>query len=169
MPTNGTDWRSEELSGLTRHIASTHHSYLHRQLPLLVSLLTAHVRQYWLKHPELLKAHTLLHQLRAAIDQHLIKEETVGFPLVEAYDLDQTKRLTPFANSINGHIAEHAAIGELLQQIRVTLWDYRVPEDIGVEVAFTCGLLEELEKDLAEHVHLEDDILFPRVRALAEG
>ncbi|MCC6262365.1 MAG: hemerythrin domain-containing protein [Bryobacterales bacterium] len=160
-----TDWRSAELSSLTQHIASTHHAYLNRQLPLIASLLTAHVRQYWLKHPELLKAHTLFFQFQAAVEQHLIKEETVGFPLVEARGQDPAKSLAPFVNSINGHIAEHAAIRGLLHEIREALWDFQAPESIGGEVAYTCRLLTELEKDMAEHVHLEDDILFPRVRA----
>lgn len=163
-----TDWRSAELSGLTRHITSTHHAYLNRQLPLIAALLTAHVRQYWLKRPELLKAHALFYQLQAGVEQHLIKEETVGFPLVEAHGRDQSKPLTPFVNAIDGHLAEHAAIGELLQQIRAALWDYHAPDDLGGEVAYTCKLLQELEKDMAEHVHLENDILFPRVRALGE-
>lgn len=165
--TNDNAWREAPLGRLTDHIVGIHHAYLNRELPLIGELLTAHVRQYWLQHPKLLKAHSLFAEVRALVEQHLIKEETAGFPLINAHEKDASKLLAPFVDSIDNHIDEHARVTALFAQVRIALWSYHVPDGVGAEVAYTCARLEQLEKDLAEHIHLENDILFPRVRKIA--
>lgn len=165
--TAATDWQSTSLTALTRHIISTHHAYLNRQLPLLSALLTAHTRAYWRQHPELLQAHRLFHQMKTGLDQHLIKEETAGFPLIQAHEAGAAVSLAPFSGNIPDHEAEHADARATLAQLRHTLWDHQLPADVGAEVQPTLDLLAALDADLETHIHLENDILFPRVRARA--
>lgn len=165
--TSNNSWHSASLSSLTSHVVGTHHAYLYHQLPLLGSLLTAHLRKYWLKHIELLKAHKLFFEMKTAIEQHLIKEETAGFPLVEAWEKDNSRSLVPFLKNIDHHVEEHATVLSLLKEIRQTLWNYQVPEDMGAEVSYTVAELEALEKDLLEHIRLENEILFPRIQEIA--
>lgn len=167
MPTS-TTWQEASLSRLTNHIVSTHHVYLYTQLPLIGNLLTAHLRKYWLKHIELLYAHKLFFEMKVAIEQHLIKEETVGFPLVEVWEKDSSKSLTPFIKNIDHHVEEHAAVLGYLKELREVLWNYQVPAGMGAEVAYTISELEALEKDLLEHIRLEDEILFPQIKKLGE-
>lgn len=167
--TNDEKQQSAALDVLVEHIVSEHHALLHRELPLIGALLTAHVRACWTKHPELLKAHTLFAQLRAQLEQHLIMEETAGFPLISRHAQDPSTSVTPFVNTMDGHLEVHAQVTSLLAQIKATLWNYEVPADLGSEVACTCARLQHITEDLAVHVHLENDILFPRVRAVAQA
>lgn len=161
-----TNWQQVPMGQLTDHILTTHHAFLHRQVPLIAALLLDHVRQSWMKHPEFLAAHALFHNVQAELEQHLIQEETAGFPLIHAHDTDPTVRLDPFANTLDQHLAAHAHVMDLLRQVRERLWNYVAPADLGSEVAFTFGQLQQLEADLREHIHLENDVLFPRVRAI---
>lgn len=167
MSTDTSHWQQASLSSFTDHIVGHHHAYLNRELPLIGELLTAQVRAHWRQHPELLEAHSILGQARALVEQHLIKEETAGFPLLSAHERDASVSIAPFSGSIDGHIAEHARITELFSRLRSTLWDYRAPEGTGPEMAALCDRLGKLHEDLAQHIHLEDEILFPRVRAMA--
>lgn len=159
--TGTTAWQDMPLDHLADHIVSSHHALLNRQLPLVSELLLAHVRRYWRQHPELFEAQRIFAEARIATEQHLIKEETAGFPLLRAHVQDPSKSIAPFTNSIDGHIAEHAKITALFGDLRKALWNYQPPEDLGAEVAHTCELLDEIDRDLEKHIHLENDVLFP--------
>lgn len=162
-----TDWNHTPLGALVDHINITHHSYLHRAMPLLRDLLTAHTRAYWMKHPELFHAHTLFCAFQAALEEHLIQEETAGFPLIHACERDPGKSLAPFTSTIEAHRAAHANALQALANIRQSLWNYRAPGDVGEEVRVTCARLEALAEDLTTHIHLENEILFPRLQSTA--
>lgn len=162
-----TTWQNMPLDQLADHIVASHHALLNRQLPLVSELLLAHVRRYWRQHPELFDAQRIFAEARIATEQHLIKEETAGFPLLRAHARDGSKSIAPFTNSIDGHIAEHAKITSLFGDLRKALWNYRLPDDLGAEVAHTCALLDEIDRDLGEHIHLENDVLFPMARKVA--
>lgn len=163
------EWADVSPSVLMDHIVATHHAYINRQLPLLAGSLLAHAREYWRRYPQFLTAHTEFAVLRAALEQHLLREETTAVPLLAAWSRDSTTSLAPFAGNIDDHIREHAAARGALDKLRETLWGYTSQDGQGPEVAYTFAQLGAFENDLVTHVHLEDDILFPQVRHIADA
>ncbi|HEX7057231.1 MAG TPA: hemerythrin domain-containing protein [Bacilli bacterium] len=159
-------WEQSTLSELIDHIVNTHHAYLNKQMPIISELLTTLLRHHWFEHQELLQAHTLFHQLKAELEQHMIKEETKGFVLIKAYEKEPGQQLELVAKTINAHINEHDSAEKLLAKIREATNNYHIPSDVCDTYNFTFRKIQEMEKDLRQHIHLEDDILFPRMQAL---
>lgn len=161
------EWQQASLNALAEHIVSAHHAYLYRQLPLISAMLAAVTRQHWRRHPQFLKVHALFHRMKAELEQHLMKEETAGFPAIHAYEQAPGAQLTRFIDNIGDHIAEHAGVNRLLGEIRQAAQDYQSPAETGADVEALFAALIELESDLGQHIHLENDILFVRVRQVA--
>ncbi len=161
-----TSWAQVPLSQLVDHIQVKHHTYTVRELNLISALLSEHTRSHWMRHPEFLQAHTLFHQAKTGIEQHLMQEETAGFMLIRAHEKDGKKSLAPFLNTIGMHEEAHSDALSLLRKVKETLWNGKAPEDLDAEVTPTLGRLDALITDLVEHIHLENDILFPRAKAL---
>lgn len=160
------DWTAEKPWHLMDYIVATHHAYLNRQLPLIAQLLTEQTRDHWLRHPEMLGAHSAFYEVWAALQQHLFREETTAVPMLHARERDSSTSMELFQANIDGHIEEHADALAGLAKVRAILWDFKRPEDVGEEMDYTFRLLTELTHDLETHIHLEDDILFDQVRAL---
>ncbi|CAM5779301.1 hemerythrin domain-containing protein [Castellaniella caeni] len=162
--TTDASWQQASMAELANHIVNTHHAYMYRELPLVESLLTAHLRAHWFKHPELLKTHQLFRQMQTELMQHMIKEETGGFSLLNARAQNPEISIQPFVDYIGQHLKDHASVHELLAQIRAALHDYVLPDDLKSDMESTCDRLRQIEADLAQHIHLEDDILFAKCR-----
>lgn len=113
--------------------------------------------------PSLKEVHKLFHNLKMELEQHLIKEEEIEFPLMKE---DEKQENFPGREKILQVIqelkAEHDAAGELLRQLRKVTNDYELPGDACHSYRVAYGKLEELENDIFQHVHLENNILFPR-------
>ncbi len=147
-----TDMAPLVLSG---YINDTHHSYLRKALPELTDILATIVRVHGINHPELYEVYKLFGRLRTELEQHLLKEETMLFPAFEAENEKQEdiKKLTTEI------ISEHEAAGEILISLRSITKDYRLPDDACATFSRAYMLLEELEQDLHQHIHLENNIL----------
>jgi regulator of cell morphogenesis and NO signaling len=136
---------------LTRHIEATHHEYLRHALPEVDELFLKVLKAHGVNHPELFEVYKLFGRLKAELNQHLIKEEALLFPALtrgdEAYAL---------AAEI---MAEHEGAGALLEAMRSVSSDYAVPADACMTYRRVYALLPELEADLHQHIHLENNIL----------
>lgn len=125
----------------------------------------AHVKT----HPELLQINVLFRELGADLETHMTKEERVLFPYVirmeaAAHQLVPLFR-PPFgtvANPVRMMMLEHDRAGELLKKIRKLSADYNAPADACLSYQTLYAALEALERDLHQHIHLENNILFPR-------
>ncbi len=161
-----TDW---SLDFLADYIVNTHHSYVVKTLPDLRSY-AAKVRQvHGDHHPELIRIQVLVEAINAELTSHLVKEEKVLFPyikaLVAANNNTQPLQAAHFGtvqNPINMMEMEHEAAGEYLAEIRGLSNDYTLPEDACASYSLLYRLLEEFEEDLHLHIHLENNILFPK-------
>jgi regulator of cell morphogenesis and NO signaling len=144
-----------EPHALSDYINDTHHSYLRRVLPEITDILATIVRVHGINHPELFEVYKLYGSLRTDLEQHLLKEETMLFPAFEAEKekQDEIRKLT------GEIISEHEAAGEILVKLRSITRDYTLPEDACATFGRAYSLLEELEKDLHQHIHLENNIL----------
>jgi regulator of cell morphogenesis and NO signaling len=151
----GIDYSNMLPSTLTDYIEGTHHSYLRENLPEIAEMLNTVLRVHGKNHKELFELYRIYGNLKTELEQHLLKEEAMLFPLFDEDKLDdnETSRLSAQI------ILEHEAAGKLLAELRRVTNDYCAPEDACTTFVKTYERLEELEKDLHQHIHLENNIL----------
>jgi regulator of cell morphogenesis and NO signaling len=159
-----TDWRQASTSKLIDHILNTHHVYMRRELPQLSDLSTTILRVHGASHGELSQVHRLFHNLKLEIDQHLIKEEEIVFPLLKDYaENPSSSKLTKIVD-LNGELRkEHDGAGDVVKELRKVTDHYSVPSDGCPTYIMTYTKLEDMESNLFQHIHLENNILFPRL------
>ncbi len=163
------NWAEKSLESLSSHIVAKHHAYVKRELPRLAQLADKVVNRHGSTRPELPVITAALMQLDKELTQHLAKEEAVLFPYIAA--LEQSVSIgTPKPRSCFGTVAnpiammtqEHDAAGSLIAEIHRLSGNFTTPEDACPTFhAFYDGL-REFEQDLHQHIHLENNILFPR-------
>lgn len=163
-PASKKDYLSYTNRELIDHIEATHHVYMKKNLPLIGELAAKILRVHGPNHSVLFDVHKLYNLLRTEIEQHLIKEEEVLFPMIKKYDDEKSDDLR---NKILGTIDEleneHDAAGDVLKKIRSITYDYRIPDDVCETYEYTYEKLKEMESDLFSHIHLENNILFKRL------
>jgi regulator of cell morphogenesis and NO signaling len=120
-------------------------------------------------HPELLKVGALFETMCADLKPHMFKEEQVLFPYIVALvQADSQKKPAPFGafgtvnNPIRMMMMEHDTVGEILRELRTLTSEYSTPADGCISYHTFYEALEAFEKDLHQHIHLENNILFPR-------
>ena len=166
------DW---PLDRLIDHIESTHHEYVRAASLRIARYLTRLVAEDGDSHPELVLLNSAFRHLRADLEQHLAKEEEVLFPYVRQLVGDDDRlhgyRASPFGsiqNPIRMMEREHRAAADELLIIEDLTCGYRVPTDGSSTYAVCMSELKAFEADLRRHVHLENDILFPRAAMLEQ-
>jgi regulator of cell morphogenesis and NO signaling len=160
-------WRGGSLTDLAAHVVATHHRYLWDELPLLDALSAKVARVHGERHPELRDTRALVGAFRADLEQHMRKEELVLFPAIER--LEQGVRDFPFgsiSNPIGMMEAEHERDGAILEQLRARTDGYTVPADACASYRTLYERLGRLERDTHEHIHLENNVLFPGAASL---
>src|SRR4051812_6084190 len=159
------NWLSASLTDLCDHIEQTHHHYLKEELPRLAFLTTKVASRHGDKRPALVEVQRVFAGLKAEMDSHMMKEERVLFPLCR--QLDAAEELPDMhcgsvGNPIAVMIREHEDAGDALAQIRALTENYACPQDACNTYRALFDALEHLEHDLHEHVHKENNILFPK-------
>ncbi|MDQ0255826.1 regulator of cell morphogenesis and NO signaling [Evansella vedderi] len=158
------DWTQAPYSDLISHIVQRHHGYLAEELPDLSFYVTKIFRVHGQAHPELAELHRLYHDLKIELEQHMIKEEQVVFPAILQYEEREGQLDRDLAISrIDELEAEHEEAGSLLKRIREVTSDFTLPPGACTTYKMTFKRLEELESDMFQHVHLENNIMFPRL------
>ncbi|HET7697542.1 MAG TPA: iron-sulfur cluster repair di-iron protein [Vicinamibacterales bacterium] len=166
-------WSPETLIG---YVVGTHHAYVRRALPTLLAHTRKLAAAHGTNHPELHEVMRLVEQVAGEMTSHMAKEEQILFPYIaeiaEAADDGRAAPRAPFG-SIDNPIAmmerEHEDAGAAMAEIRRLTGGYTVPADGCTTYRVTFRELEAFESDLHTHVHLENNILFPKARRLAEG
>ncbi|EHK2327831.1 iron-sulfur cluster repair di-iron protein [Clostridium perfringens] len=158
------DWREKSSEELINHIVETHHGETFRLLreidPLMVKVFKVHFSH----NPELLmKVHSLFGKLKCELEEHLLKEENILFPLMIKYDkAKDEKEKKEIEEDIRIIVNEHEAAGDILKELAEVTEDYKVPEWGCISFKLLYDYLHNLEKDLFIHIHKENNILFPR-------
>lgn len=168
-PTEDTDWTKQPLANLASYIVKNHHAYVTREVPRLNDLAGKVVSRHGDTHPELSQIQAKLIELGDELITHQGKEEVVLFPYIaklESFASGNGKKPRDCFGSISHPIAmmtkDHDVAGNLMAEIRSLSRDFTPPENACPTYrAFYAGLLD-FEKDLHRHVHLENNILFPR-------
>jgi regulator of cell morphogenesis and NO signaling len=165
-----TSQRSDNLncsklgsSELIDYIVRTHHGYLRKNLPQISEYVNKVARVHGPYHPELLQVRQWFEALKSDMEQHMEKEENEAFPAVIEYEKDPTEvRKKQLQDILDTLEHEHEGSGDLLRQIREITKEYELPEDACATFQLTYAKLEELEADMFQHIHLENNILFTR-------
>lgn len=152
------------LSDLADYIVNTHHVFDKRILSELGNLVATILRVHGPNHKELFKVHKLFSSLKTDLDQHFIKEEEILFPMIREYDRNPSKELiAKIKADIEETEDEHEAAGAILKELRQVTDDYRLPEDACGTYRVTYEKFRELEADIFQHIHLENNILFKQI------
>jgi len=159
------DPKNLSQSQLIEYIIDKHHGFLQQTLPQLSELTKKILRAHRENHGQVLKkVHRLFNTLRMELEEHLIKEEEEIFPLIIKYS--QAENGGENEETLNGILeleTEHDTAGEIVKELREVTADYQLPEDACNSFKLCYSLLEELESDLFQHIHLENNILFARL------
>lgn len=156
---NSTDWTNWSAAGLISHIVDAYHEPLRSELPRLTSMARKVAAVHGARHPSLVTLSETVRALSEDLRRHMTEEEEVVFPgiLGDRRDSDD--------GSIAGLEHDHDEAGAALEKIRELTGDYAVPPDACSTWRALWSGLEELERTMHEHVHLENDVLFPRAAA----
>lgn len=173
-PSDETDWSQESLRDLIHHIVGKHHEYLKLELPRISQRLEKVMRVYGEQDRATLESLPRVFQdLRSELELHMRKEEMILFPFIEKLESEVNNGgpapPAPFG-SVTSPISmmehEHDNAGAALKSMRRSSNGFAVPEYACVTYRSLLYGLRELEEDLHIHIHLENNILFPRAIAL---
>ncbi len=167
------DWSTAPLNALTAHIVTKHHEYVRQELPRIQMLLGKVRAAHGANHPEIARIQESFEDLGNELISHMFKEENVLFPYVDSMQaaVDRGQPVPPpffgtVRNPIQMMMAEHDGAGEKLKAMRQASSNYAVPADACTTYATLYRALGEFEQDLHQHIHLENNILFPRALEL---
>ncbi len=154
-------------SAYAHDIVDSHHAYMWEEMPRLQALVNKVLTAHGALHPELALVHETYTQAIAALDPHMTQEERIVFPAISRMEKSQASAMgTSLAEPIQQLRDEHEVVGSLFKQIRTLTDGYAVPEGACNSYRAMLTGLEEMELDLHEHIHKENNVLFPRVLQL---
>lgn len=163
--TSSENWLDASLTDLCDHIENTHHAYLNTELPRLQAMIAKVINAHGAKHPELQAVREAFSALQAELAPHMFKEERILFPAIRQLEQSSVAPGFPFGsigNPIRMMEHEHDNAGDALAKIRRATADYAIPADACNTFRVMLDGLAQLERDMHQHVHKENNILFPR-------
>ncbi|HEY2291551.1 MAG TPA: iron-sulfur cluster repair di-iron protein [Thermoanaerobaculia bacterium] len=171
------DWSAEPLAAIVEHILARYHHPLQEELPRLTVMAQKVVRAHGASFPAMIPPlQQRLNELADDLETHMLKEERVLFPYIVA--LEKTVGAgnpiprSPFgtvANPIAAMEADHDEAGRLLAEMNRLTGGYQLPEGACNTFRALFHGLAELEREMHLHVHLENNVLFPRAAAMEGG
>jgi regulator of cell morphogenesis and NO signaling len=170
------NWQTEPLAELVAHINNTHHKYTREEIarlgPLFDKVCTVHGKN----HSELPQMRSTFRGLAQELTTHMMKEEMVLFPYIvrmEEAVIQKEPVLPPPFGSVQNPVAmmehEHDSAGNALRAMREASSGYAAPADACVSYQTLYKALAGFETDLHQHIHLENNILFPRAIAMEQA
>jgi regulator of cell morphogenesis and NO signaling len=169
------DFNKWDLDFLADYIINTHHRYVNDSLPLLYEFSNKVATVHGNSHPEVIEIARYFEGVAEELKMHMHKEEMILFPYIKqltvAEKTGENIAMPGFGtikNPINMMEAEHTAVGNDYEKIRELSNNYTPPQDACSSYRVLFAKLEEFEKDLHQHIHLENNILFAKAIKLEE-
>jgi regulator of cell morphogenesis and NO signaling len=163
------EWTNASLADLTRHIRERHHQYVRDSIPRVRGLLAKIREKHGAKHRKIEEIEKLFGDVAREMTAHMQKEEQILFLYIDALERSANGNGSvepPFfqtvRNPIHAMMKEHDSAGDLVRRIRKASNEYKAPADACTSYQATYQELRQFEEDLHLHVHLENNILFPR-------
>ncbi len=162
-----------ELPFLMDFIVNTHHAYLHENMGQVAGYARKITEVHVSNHPEVKEIAEIFSKIVTDLTDHLQYEEEVFFPAIKRCDAAGKSHVVPDATDLESIRAgleklqrEHEEVGDAIHHIRHLAKDYEIPADACNTFMLTYQKLKEFEDDLHKHVHLENNILFPKTAQL---
>jgi len=172
-PEKTNNFQSFSAYELITYILDKHHVYTRSEMERLEGLVEKVAGVHGANHPELRAMRDLLQQLFAELRSHMFKEEQILFPFIVGLEHSVFQQrpapFTPFGtvnNPIRMMLLEHDHAGEILRELRQLSGDYQIPADACMSFKTFYEALEAFEQDLHQHIHLENNLLFPQAAKL---
>ena len=172
---DNTDFKSWPLDLLADYIEKKHHRYVEERIPVLKQYLNKLCKVHGERHPELFKIDEHFNASAGELAMHMKKEELLLFPwvrkMVKAKQQNESLDRPHFGtvkNPIGIMMQEHENEGERFRLIAELSDDYTTPADACSTYRVAFSLLKEFEEDLHRHIHLENNILFPKAELLEQ-
>jgi regulator of cell morphogenesis and NO signaling len=166
----------ESLADLITHIKNTHHKLTREEMARLVPLLEKVCSVHGKNHPELQQVRGSFQSLVQELTTHMMKEERVLFPYIvrmEEAVIQKEPILPPPFGSVQNPVSmmehEHDSAGNALRAMREASCGYTTPGDACISYQTLYKALADFEADLHQHIHLENNILFPRAIAMEKS
>lgn len=161
---NYNEW---SLDFLVDFIINTHHKYVKSSLPLLLEYTAKVAKVHGKEHLEVVTIYDLFKEASEELNSHMMKEENILFPYIkqlvsEKNSVNEGCSFGTVKNPIRMMEHEHDVVGNIFKTIRELSNDYTPPEDACTTYKLSYKKLEEFENDLHHHIHLENNILFPK-------
>jgi regulator of cell morphogenesis and NO signaling len=163
------DWQNGSLAELAEYIVERHHRFARQEIQRLIPLFARVVGAHGQNHAELEQIQSSFQALAEELTLHLIKEERMLFPYIEQLESAVCcggRLALPMFGTVQNPVRmmamEHDSAGELLRRMRDLANGYALPPDACVSFKELYQALQEFEADLHQHIHLENNILFPR-------
>jgi regulator of cell morphogenesis and NO signaling len=170
------DWSSAPMAELIEHIVETHHRYTREEITRLQALLEKVCSVHGKNHPELRAIQATFRELSQELMMHMMKEEMVLFPYLVRMEVAVVQKepvlSPPFGsvqNPVHMMMGEHDAAGEALRAMREASHGYAVPDDGCISYRTLFQAMQAFETDLHQHIHLENNVLFPRAVKMEES
>lgn len=170
---NSPDWQKSSLAKLIQHIVRKHHTYCRQELPRLKALAHKVKSRHSGNHPELIEIATIVEEMGDDMFIHMLKEEQVLFPYIAGVEYAQSAGQEPqhpffghVSNPIRAMVDDHERAGTMLKRLRQLTSTYTAPVGACPSYQGLFHGLADFEKDMHQHVHLENNVLFPRAVAL---
>jgi regulator of cell morphogenesis and NO signaling len=170
---SANDYNRWEPDFLADYIYNQHHIYYYNELPVIQGLISKVAQHHGSNHPELNYLNSLFRELTEELNGHFAKEEKIVFPFIKA--LAAAKKTGDFA-ALNSQPSltdpirimeiDHDAAGSILADMNKAAQNYTPPADACNSYQFLYQKLKELDEDLHQHIHLENNILFPKALKL---
>jgi regulator of cell morphogenesis and NO signaling len=170
---DGTKWPAQPLYKVIQHVVRTHHTYVRQEVPRLRALAEKVRSRHGASHPELAEIESVFNELSDELLTHMMKEEQVLFPYIAKVEhsvgLGEIAPSAPFGSverPIDAMVDDHELAGSLAARLRTLTSGYTAPMGACPSYKGLFFGLQEFERDLHAHVHLENNILFPRTLVL---
>ncbi|MBZ5574257.1 MAG: iron-sulfur cluster repair di-iron protein [Acidobacteriia bacterium] len=170
------NWQTEPLADLVAHINSTHHKYTREEIARLRPLFDKVYSVHGKNHPELQQVRASFQGVAQELTTHMMKEEMMLFPYIvrmEEAVIQKEPVLPPPFGTVQNPVAmmmhEHDSAGDALRAMRQASAGYTPPGDACISYQTLYKALAAFETDLHQHIHLENNILFPRAIEMERG
>lgn len=170
------DFDAWEIDFLTDYILNVHHRYLEKALPEIKEQITGFLNEHRKKFPELEELDNIVNRFIKEIPPHMKREEEIFFPYIKQI-FHAYKHREPYARLLIRTLRkpleeviqkEHETTGSNLNKLRTITNNYAPPANACIAHKVTFAKLNELDKDLVQHIHLESNILFPKAIAMEQ-
>ncbi len=166
---DSADFKSWSLDLLADYIEKKHHRYIEERTSEIKQYLEKLCQVHGSNHPELFEISEQFNQSAGQLAMHMKKEELILFPYIKLMVAAKQKneKVNPpqfgtVENSIKAMMSEHDVEGDRFKNISELSNNYKTPDDGCNTYKVTFSLLKEFEEDLHLHIHLENNILFPK-------